>query len=107
MHTRSISVTFLIIAGATCLAQTPTSTEITAEQVGENLYVFFGNGGNIVASIGEQGVLIVDDQFPEMVPKYRATIRELGGGEIDFAVNTHWHFDMPMATKSSVRTARG
>ena len=93
MYTKLIGATLLTIIGATCLAQTPTSTEITTEQVGENLYVFFGNGGNIVASIGEQGVLLVDDQFPEMVPKYRATIRELGGGEIDFAVNTHWHFD--------------
>jgi len=38
-------------------------------------------------------VLIVDDQFPQMVPKYRATIGELGGGAIEFAINTHWHFD--------------
>jgi glyoxylase-like metal-dependent hydrolase (beta-lactamase superfamily II) len=27
------------------------------------------------------------------VPKYRATIRSLSGGAVDFAVNTHWHFD--------------
>src|SRR5690606_35077333 len=47
----------------------------------------------ILASIGEQGVLIVDNQFPEMAPKYREAIRELGGGDIDFAINTHWHFD--------------
>jgi glyoxylase-like metal-dependent hydrolase (beta-lactamase superfamily II) len=38
-------------------------------------------------------VLIVDDQFPQMVPKYKATIGELGGGAINFAINTHWHFD--------------
>jgi glyoxylase-like metal-dependent hydrolase (beta-lactamase superfamily II) len=28
-----------------------------------------------------------------MVPKYKATIGELGGGTIAFAINTHWHFD--------------
>jgi glyoxylase-like metal-dependent hydrolase (beta-lactamase superfamily II) len=67
--------------------------EITSERIGDGLYVLFGVGGNMVASIGEQGVLIVDDQFPEMVPKYRAAIRELGGGDVDFAVNTHWHYD--------------
>ena len=38
-------------------------------------------------------MLIVDDQFPELIPKVRAAIRELGGGDIDFAINTHWHFD--------------
>lgn len=75
------------------LAQSPPPTEITAEKVGENLWVLFGRGGNILASIGEQGVLIVDDQFPELVTANRAKIRELGGGDIDFVVNTHWHFD--------------
>jgi cyclase len=69
------------------------TTEIRPEKVGDNLYVLFGVGGNIGVSIGAQGVLIVDAQFPEMVPKYRAAIRELGGEDIDLAINTHWHYD--------------
>lgn len=69
------------------------TTEIRAEKVAENLYVLFGLGGNIAVSIGAQGVLIVDTQFPEMVPKYRAAIASLGGGSIDFAIDTHWHYD--------------
>ena len=68
-------------------------SEITTEQVGEGLHVLFGIGGNIAASIGEDGVLIVDNMFPEMIPKVEAAIRELGGGEVDYAINTHWHFD--------------
>ena len=67
--------------------------EITTQQVGEGLHVLFGIGGNVAASIGEDGVLIVDNMFPEMVPKVRAAIAGLGGGGIDYAVNTHWHFD--------------
>lgn len=69
------------------------TAEIRSQKVGERLYVLFGVGGNIAASIGEQGVLIVDDQFPELIPKVEAAIAKLGGGDIDFAVNTHWHFD--------------
>jgi len=69
------------------------SAEIRTQKVGKGLYVLFGLGGNIAVSIGEQGVLVVDDQFPEMIPKVNAAIREIGGGEIDFAINTHWHFD--------------
>ena len=71
----------------------PEATEITSEKVGEGLYVLFGIGGNIAVSVGEQGVLIVDDMFPEMLPKIEAAIRKIGGGPIDFAINTHWHFD--------------
>ena len=69
------------------------ATEIRSEQLGEGLWVLFGLGGNIGVSIGEQGVLIVDTQFPELVPKYRAAIEALGGDGIDFAIDTHWHYD--------------
>lgn len=69
------------------------ATEVTSEQIGEGLHVLFGVGGAVAAAIGDQGVLIVDDQFPGMVPKLQARIRELGGGDVDFAINTHWHFD--------------
>lgn len=68
-------------------------TPIEVETVADGLHVFFGIGGNIAVSIGESGVLVVDDQFPEMIPKVNDAIAELGGGEIDFAINTHWHFD--------------
>ena len=69
------------------------ATEIITEKVGDGLYVLFGVGGNVAVSVGEQGVLIVDDMFPEMIPKVEAAIKEIGGDGIDFAVNTHWHFD--------------
>lgn len=69
------------------------ATEIQSQEIGDELYFLRGAGGNVVASIGEQGVLIVDSQYAPMVPKIRDTIRGLGGGAIDFAINTHWHFD--------------
>ena len=69
------------------------AAEITTEKVDDGLYVLFGPGGNVAVSIGEQGVLVVDDMFPEVIPKVHKAIEELGGGSIDFAINTHWHFD--------------
>ncbi len=88
----------LLIVAAPVAAQNPfeaqiAATEVTSEQLGDGLHALFGVGGAVAASIGEQGVLIVDDQFPGMVPKIQARIRELGGGDVDFAINTHWHFD--------------
>ena len=69
------------------------AAEIQAEEIRDGLHVLFGLGGNVAASIGDDGVLIVDDQFPQIIPKIEAKIAELGGGAIDFAINTHWHFD--------------
>ncbi|MCZ6643559.1 MAG: MBL fold metallo-hydrolase [Gammaproteobacteria bacterium] len=68
-------------------------SEIEVQTIADGFHVLFGVGGNIAVSIGSQGVLVVDDQFPQMMPKINAAIAELGGGAIDFAVNTHWHFD--------------
>lgn len=69
------------------------NTEITTQTVAPGIHVLFGAGGNVIASIGEQGVLMVDSQFPQMIPKISAAISELGGDGIDFTINTHWHFD--------------
>ncbi len=69
------------------------TAEITSQKLGEGLYVLFGMGGNIAVSIGESGTLIVDDQFPELMPRIEAEIAKIGGGHVDFAINTHWHFD--------------
>ena len=69
------------------------STEIQSQKVAEGLYVLFGIGGNIGVSIGEDGVLIVDDQFPQVMDKIEAAISDIGGASVDYAVNTHWHFD--------------
>jgi cyclase len=69
------------------------TTDIRTERIADGFYVLFGVGGNIAASIGPQGVLIVDTQFAEIVPKYKEAIRKLGGARIDFAIDTHWHVD--------------
>ena len=67
--------------------------EIETQKVAEGLYVLFGVGGNIAVSIGKDGVLIVDDQLPQVIDKIEAAIAKVGGEGVDYAVNTHWHFD--------------
>ena len=74
-------------------AQWDFDAPIQTVTVDEGLYAMFGPGGNIAVSIGEDGVMMVDDQFPEVIPKVNDAIAELGGGAVDFVINTHWHFD--------------
>ncbi len=96
-----ISVAVAGVAGLVALpahAQDFADARIDTQSIGEGLYVLFGSGegviaGNILASVGDDGVLIVDDQFPEIAPKYKQAIADVGGGDIDYVVNTHWHFD--------------
>jgi glyoxylase-like metal-dependent hydrolase (beta-lactamase superfamily II) len=68
--------------------------ELKTEKVGDGLYVICCVGGNVVASVGADGVLIVDTgQFAELVPRYLAAIRAVGGRKVDIAINTHFHVD--------------
>jgi cyclase len=69
------------------------TAEVITERINERLHVLFGIGGNVLVSRGDDGVLLVDDQFPEMAPKLQAAVEQLGGGMPDFVINTHWHFD--------------
>lgn len=99
MKTAQIAaVAFVASIGGRAHAQDFADARIETQQLGDGMHVLFGVGegviaGNMLVSIGDDGVFVVDDQFPEMVPKFRQTIRNLGGGDIDFVVNTHWHFD--------------
>jgi cyclase len=73
-------------------------TEITSEAVSDQLYVLFGLGGNIAVSVGEDGVLIVDDQMPQLMSRIKTAISKLPANksqseDVDFVINTHWHFD--------------
>ena len=69
------------------------SAEVRSEQVAPGIHVLFGVGGNVLVSIGDQGTLMVDSQFAQMIPKLESAVAELGGDGIDFTINTHWHFD--------------
>ncbi len=69
------------------------TAEIKTQKLEDGFYVLFGIGGNIAVSVGESGTLIVDDQFPELMTRIEAAIGKVGGEGVDFAINTHWHFD--------------
>ena len=103
---RFLPVAVLVCAAAPAFAQLQDldeqlrTTPIRADKLAENFYVLFGVGGNIILSMGTSGVLLVDDQFTQMAPKYKATIGDLGGGKIDFVINTHWHFDHSNANQT-------
>lgn len=67
--------------------------EIRAVQIKPGVAVLFGNGGNIGVSYGEDGTILVDDQFAPLTGKIQAAVASLGASPTKFLINTHWHFD--------------
>jgi len=85
---------FLVLGVGLAMAQQDFSkVEIKAYRVHGNIYLLEGSGGNIGASVGPDGILIVDDQFAPLADKIQAVLKGIGGGRLKFILNTHWHYD--------------
>ena len=69
------------------------NVEIIPHHVAGNMYYLQGAGGNIGLSIGDDGVVMIDDQFAPLTERIVAAIRELDDGDIRFVINTHVHGD--------------
>ena len=94
----------LVVAAALLLwpavlpAQQPqdfSKVEIKVTKVSGNIYMLEGQGGNIAASVGEDGIVIVDDQFAPLAEKIQAALKNLGITDkpVRFVINTHYHGD--------------
>jgi cyclase len=67
--------------------------EVKAEQLAPGVSVLFGAGGNIGVSHGEDGTVLIEDQFAPLTPKIQAAVAALGASPVKFLINTHWHGD--------------
>lgn len=67
--------------------------EIKTIPVAGNIHMLEGRGGNIGVSVGEDGILIVDDQYAPLSEKIKAALAKLGSDKPKFVLNTHWHLD--------------
>jgi glyoxylase-like metal-dependent hydrolase (beta-lactamase superfamily II) len=67
--------------------------EVKAENLAPGVSVLFGAGGNIGVSHGEDGTVLIDDQFALLTPKIQAAVAALGASPVKFLINTHWHGD--------------
>jgi glyoxylase-like metal-dependent hydrolase (beta-lactamase superfamily II) len=84
----------LIVGSSTALAQQDFSkVTITAQKVAGNVYMLQGSGGNIGVSAGDDGIVIVDDQYAPLADKIRAALKNIADKPVRFVINTHFHGD--------------
>jgi cyclase len=69
------------------------TVEIETQHVAGSFYYLSGEGGNIGLSIGDDGIIMIDDQFAPLSEKILAAIRSISDAEIRFLINTHVHDD--------------
>ena len=67
--------------------------QMKVTKVAGNVYMLEGSGGNIGASVGEDGIVIVDDQFAPLADKIKAALKGVTDKPVRFVINTHFHGD--------------
>lgn len=99
MSVKKLVTTCLLLSGmsaaVSALAQDDRFANVSIETVPVtgNISMLIGSGGNIGVSAGDDGLLIIDDQYAPLAAKIRAALSQLGAGTPKFLLNTHFHGD--------------
>lgn len=95
LRTSTLTFVCLLLAAIAPLAAQPNwdQIEIGSEKLADGIYMLTGRGGNLGVSVGADGVFLIDDQYAPLTDKIKSAVAALGGGEIRFVLNTHWHGD--------------
>jgi glyoxylase-like metal-dependent hydrolase (beta-lactamase superfamily II) len=96
IRSRSLILTALVAISPLNLAFAQdrfADVEVKATEVRGAVHMLTGMGGNIGVSAGEDGVLIIDDQFAPLAEKIASALGELGSDKPKYVINTHYHGD--------------
>ena len=90
-----LAVSFLSTAFTVHAQNRPdfSKVEIKETPVAGNVHLLEGAGGNIGASVGPDGILIVDDEFLPLAEKIDAALGKLSDKPLQYVINTHVHGD--------------
>lgn len=95
MRTTSRIAILACLSSGLCFAQSNdmSKVEIKVSKVAGNVYMLQGAGGNIGASIGDDGIVVVDDQYAPLAEKIQAALKGITDKPVRFIINTHYHED--------------
>ena len=105
MSTMSNAIRFALV-GCCLLAMPATSrpdlnielpdwskVSIKDQDLGHGVHMLESFGGNIGVLAGDDGVLLIDAEYPELHDKIDKAVAHISRLPIRYVVNTHWHWD--------------
>ena len=93
MRKLCLFVVFVVIAASAQQQPDFSKVEIKVIKVAGTVYMLQGMGGNIGVCVGDDGILIVDDQYAPLADKIKAALKGISDKPVKFVLNTHWHGD--------------
>lgn len=88
-----ICTAYLFALSALAQGRDWSKVEIKAEKVAGSVYMLTGAGGNIGVSVGDDGIVVIDDQYAPLAPKIEAAMKAIADKPVRFIINTHYHPD--------------
>jgi cyclase len=94
--------TTLLLAGPALAQQPPAAAppppdfskvEIKTTDLGDNVYMLEGQGGNITVAVAKDGIIMVDGEYAPLHDKIKDAISTVSNQTIKYLVNTHFHGD--------------
>jgi cyclase len=94
---RQVAIVFATCLCAAALTsaqdQDFSKVQMKVSKAAGNVYLIEGAGGNIGASVGDDGIVIVDDQYAPLADKIQAALKGITDKPVRFIINTHYHPD--------------
>jgi cyclase len=99
----AVVATMMVLSGPVLAQQQPpaasppppdfSKVEIKTSDLGDNVYMLEGQGGNITVAVAKNGIIMVDGEFAPLHDKIKAAIEAISKQPIKYLVNTHFHGD--------------
>jgi glyoxylase-like metal-dependent hydrolase (beta-lactamase superfamily II) len=96
-----VAITMLLTGAAIAQQQPPAAppppdfskVEIKTTDLGDNVYMLEGQGGNMTVAVAKDGIIMVDGEFAPLHDKIKAAISTVSNQPIKYLINTHFHGD--------------
>jgi len=85
----SLVTSLLLLASGSSQAQ----NALTIQPVKEGLYMIVGSGGNVGVRVTSEGVILIDDKFPQNFEEIQALVASVSDLPVKYVINTHHHGD--------------
>ncbi len=97
----AVATTLWLAANALAQQQPPAApppidfskVEIKTTDLGDNVYMLEGQGGNITVAVAKDGIIMVNGEFAALHDKIKAAIAAISNLPIKYLINTHFHGD--------------
>src|SRR5689334_13510855 len=83
----------LFLSVTLCAQQNFDTVQIKTTKITESIYMLQGAGGNIGVLVGNDGIILIDDQFAPLTEKIKKALAAISDGPVRFVINTHYHAD--------------